>query len=348
MDDWDEPADEEREPAAAFGPVLRAAAADPEAVDALASFLAEAKSPGAGRGCGCRRPGDVGGARRAGRAARRPPSSRSRSEAAPASRRTTGCIAAFCRRRGRDCASGWSRTTRSSSSARRRSVRRRTRRAASPLRQRGSRCSATIPTRLHRSPAELAVLAPPAVVLPRARGPCAGARRRAAGARFARRPPPSPPAPGEALSASHVLAALAERLPRDAVVVEEAPVDRPEIHATAARPRASRLPQRRHGRPRLRDAGGRRSAHGLAAPARRGRRRRRLGDLRRPGRLERCALRDRRALRRPLERALRRHGPARRAPRRHRPLAGVRRGRAGDDRARLRLSRLGGSRRTTS
>ena len=44
-------------------------------------------------------------------------------------------------------------------------------------------------------------------------------------------PPPSPPAPGEALSASHVLAALAERLPRDAVVVEEAPVDRPEIHA---------------------------------------------------------------------------------------------------------------------
>ena len=45
MDDWGEPADEEREPAAAFGPVLRAAAVDPEAVDALASFLAEAKSP---------------------------------------------------------------------------------------------------------------------------------------------------------------------------------------------------------------------------------------------------------------------------------------------------------------
>ena len=46
------------------------------------------------------------------------------------------------------------------------------------------------------------------------------------------RPPPAPPPPadGEPLTASHVLAALAERLPRDAVVVEEAPVDRPELH----------------------------------------------------------------------------------------------------------------------
>src|SRR5213078_4647615 len=43
-------------------------------------------------------------------------------------------------------------------------------------------------------------------------------------------PAPEPPAPGEPLRAGHVLAALAERLPRDAVVVEEAPVDRPELH----------------------------------------------------------------------------------------------------------------------
>jgi benzoylformate decarboxylase len=42
--------------------------------------------------------------------------------------------------------------------------------------------------------------------------------------------PPAPPGAGEALMATHVLAALAERLPRDAVVLEEAPVDRPEIH----------------------------------------------------------------------------------------------------------------------
>ena len=32
------------------------------------------------------------------------------------------------------------------------------------------------------------------------------------------------------MRAGHVLAALAERLPRDAVVVEECPVDRPELH----------------------------------------------------------------------------------------------------------------------
>jgi benzoylformate decarboxylase len=43
-------------------------------------------------------------------------------------------------------------------------------------------------------------------------------------------PAPEPPAPGEPLTAGHVLAALAERLPRNAVVVEEAPVDRPELH----------------------------------------------------------------------------------------------------------------------
>ena len=43
------------------------------------------------------------------------------------------------------------------------------------------------------------------------------------------RSPPAPE-PAEPLTASHVLAALAERLSRDAVVVEEAPVDRPELH----------------------------------------------------------------------------------------------------------------------
>jgi benzoylformate decarboxylase len=48
--------------------------------------------------------------------------------------------------------------------------------------------------------------------------------------------PPPPPAPGEPLTAGHVLSALAERLPRDAVVHEEAPVDRPEL--------AYRLPAR--------------------------------------------------------------------------------------------------------
>ena len=85
------------------------------------------------------------------------------------------------------------------------------------------------PAEAHRSPVDLAVLAPPA------------ATARALTARLAQRdaeppqpfqspPPPAPPAPGEPLTASHVLAALAERLPEEAVVLEEAPVDRPEIH----------------------------------------------------------------------------------------------------------------------
>jgi benzoylformate decarboxylase len=43
-------------------------------------------------------------------------------------------------------------------------------------------------------------------------------------------PAPAPPSGGEPMRAGHVLEALAERLPRDAVVVEEAPVDRPELH----------------------------------------------------------------------------------------------------------------------
>jgi benzoylformate decarboxylase len=81
----------------------------------------------------------------------------------------------------------------------------------------------------HRSPAELVVLAPPAAVcrelahrLPQREGKPPD--------QFRPPPAPPPPATGEPLRAGHVLAALAERLPRDAVVVEEAPVDRPELH----------------------------------------------------------------------------------------------------------------------
>jgi benzoylformate decarboxylase len=78
----------------------------------------------------------------------------------------------------------------------------------------------------HRSPAEVVVLGPPAAV-------CSALARsvpqREAEQPEQFRPAPAPP-PGEPLRAGHVLAALAERLPRNAVVVEEAPVDRPELH----------------------------------------------------------------------------------------------------------------------
>jgi benzoylformate decarboxylase len=84
------------------------------------------------------------------------------------------------------------------------------------------------PAEVHRSAAELAVLAHPARVcnelariLP--------ARDGAPPARPAPPPPPAPPAAGEALRAGHVFAAMAERLPRDAIVIEECPSNRPEL-----------------------------------------------------------------------------------------------------------------------
>jgi thiamine pyrophosphate-dependent acetolactate synthase large subunit-like protein len=78
-----------------------------------------------------------------------------------------------------------------------------------------------------RSPAELVVVAAPSAV-------CAAlAERVAARPAYAGEPlftRPDPPSPGHPLRPGHVLAALAERLPPDAVLVEEAPSDRPELH----------------------------------------------------------------------------------------------------------------------
>jgi benzoylformate decarboxylase len=81
---------------------------------------------------------------------------------------------------------------------------------------------------VHRSTAELAVLAPPAAV-------CAELARRVP-ARNGPPPepiestaPPAPPAAGEPLRAAHVFDALAGRLPRNAIVIEESPSNRPEL-----------------------------------------------------------------------------------------------------------------------
>jgi benzoylformate decarboxylase len=90
------------------------------------------------------------------------------------------------------------------------------------------------PAEAHRSPAILAALGDPAAL-------CAALARtvtRRAGGVDAAVPPtslggaatPPSPAPGEPLRAGHVLAALAERLPRDAILVEETPSSRPELH----------------------------------------------------------------------------------------------------------------------
>jgi benzoylformate decarboxylase len=82
------------------------------------------------------------------------------------------------------------------------------------------------PEEVHRSPVELAVLVSPAAVC-RELAQRLPQRDAAAPEQF--RSPPAPE-PADPLRAGHVLAALAERLPRNAVVVEECPVDRPELH----------------------------------------------------------------------------------------------------------------------
>ncbi|HEX7744285.1 MAG TPA: thiamine pyrophosphate-dependent enzyme, partial [Micromonosporaceae bacterium] len=83
------------------------------------------------------------------------------------------------------------------------------------------------PDELHHSRADLAVLADPATF-------CAALAERVSSRQV---PPPArhmpvvePPAPGEPMRAVHVFLALAERLPRDVVLVEETPSTRPDLH----------------------------------------------------------------------------------------------------------------------
>jgi thiamine pyrophosphate-dependent acetolactate synthase large subunit-like protein len=86
------------------------------------------------------------------------------------------------------------------------------------------------PAEAHRSPADLALLAAPGPVC-RALAGAVPDRGESAPARSPRERPPAPPPPaaGEPLRAGHVFAALAERLPADAVLVEESPSSRPEL-----------------------------------------------------------------------------------------------------------------------
>ncbi len=81
---------------------------------------------------------------------------------------------------------------------------------------------------VHRSTADLAVLAAPAPVC-RELARIIPARGTAAPGPFPGPEPPEPPAVGEPLRAAHVFSALAERLPRNVVVIEESPSNRPEL-----------------------------------------------------------------------------------------------------------------------
>ncbi len=84
------------------------------------------------------------------------------------------------------------------------------------------------PAEVHRSPAELSVLADPAAACARLASLVPG---RAPAPPVFR--PPTPPVParaGEPLRAAHVLHELAVRLPPEAIVVEETPSSRPDLH----------------------------------------------------------------------------------------------------------------------
>jgi benzoylformate decarboxylase len=224
MDDWGAPVEEDREDAAA-GTVLRAAEASPEAVETLATFLADAESPVLVVGAGADDPATwtalVELAERL---------------VAPVFQESFGARAGFPqdhrlfagflpadRPRLREQLAPHDRILVVGAPVFRQSP-------YAPGRFTDPAARIALVTddadEAHRSPAELVLLAPPAAV-------CSELARRVP-KREAEppeqfRPPPAPP-PGEPLRAGHVLAALAERLPRNTVVVEEAPVDRPELH----------------------------------------------------------------------------------------------------------------------
>ncbi len=85
------------------------------------------------------------------------------------------------------------------------------------------------PEEAHRAPVQLAVLAPLADFCARLAAEVPARTTTPVPPR--KRPRPLPPVPGEPLRAAHVMAALAERLPADTVIVEETPSSRPDLHA---------------------------------------------------------------------------------------------------------------------
>ena len=81
---------------------------------------------------------------------------------------------------------------------------------------------------VHRSTADLAVLAPPGAMCSALAGAVA-VRQTAPPEPFERPETPEPPGPGAPLRAGHVFAAVADRLADDAIVFEESPSNRPEL-----------------------------------------------------------------------------------------------------------------------
>ena len=227
MNDWEAAPDDEREPAAALGEVVRAVAVAPEVVDSLAAFLDGARSPalvvGAGAEDAVARAAVVALAERL---------------SAPVYQEAFGARAGFphdhplfagllpAGRPGlRERLAPYDALLVVGCPAFRQSFY-----APGRLTMPGTRIAVVTEDaeEAYRSPAELALLASPASVCT-ALASRVAARDARPSMPFQPPDPPAPPADGEPLRASHVLAALAERLPPDAVVLEEAPVDRPEL-----------------------------------------------------------------------------------------------------------------------
>jgi benzoylformate decarboxylase len=231
MDDWGAPATDPADQAAAAGSVIRAAAADPAAVDALASLLGEAE-----------RPAIVVGARADEPRAWEALVELAERLGAPVWQESFGARAGFPQDHPRFAGHLPADRTRLRATLDAYDVVlvvgapafRQYPYVPGPFYGAGTRVVVVTddPAEAHRSAAELAVLAPVAAV-------CRGLAERLAGREAAptpaaHRPPLAVPAAHNPLSSAFVFSALADRLTRDAVVIEESPSSKPELHARIA------------------------------------------------------------------------------------------------------------------
>jgi benzoylformate decarboxylase len=227
MDDWTAPADEEREdPAPAR--VVRGQAAGPAAIDELAAFLADADAPALVVGAGADDPETWAALVELAERLVAPVFQESFGARAgfPQDHRLFGGVLPADRPRLRETLATYDAILVVGAPVFRQSPY-----TPGAFTEPGTRIAVLgdNPEELHRGPAELAVLAPPAAAC-RELARRLPAREATAPEQYRPPPAPQPPAAGDPLLAGHVLSALAERLPRDTVVVEEAPVDRPELH----------------------------------------------------------------------------------------------------------------------
>ena len=225
QDDWLAPAPEPHE---VFGPrrMLHARAADPAAIDELAAFLEEAERPAIVSGAGADTPDGweavVALAERL---------------SSPVFQEAFGARAAFphdhplfagylphSRGRLRETLAGHDAVLAVGAP-----ILRQYAYEPGPLVNPGTRLALVTddPAEAHRSPSEVTVLAEPAAVC-RELAERVDARPPTSRSRFERPPAPDPAGP---LTAGHVLAALAARLPPEAIVIEESPTSRPDLNA---------------------------------------------------------------------------------------------------------------------